>query len=346
MSGRLRVDLDALAANYRACCQAAAPADLAGVVKANGYGLGAEPVARALWRAGCRSFFVATAEEGAGLRGVLPQARVLVFEGAHAGNVQTLREAGLVPVLNHPGQADVWRRAGGGEAAVHVDTGMHRLGFPDDVVPDALAGVEVALLVTHLACADEPDHPMNRAQLARLAALRRRFPGVPVSLGNTAAVLQGALLAGDLGRPGIGLYGGNPYVSGENPFRPVATLEGRVLQLRAVAGGDAVGYGATFVASADMTVAVVGVGYADGVPRLLSNRGMAGVAGRRRPIVGRVSMDLTAVDVSGCPVAEGDWIELFGATVGVDEVAAWAGTIAYEVLTGIGQRPLRVYRGG
>jgi alanine racemase len=344
VSGRLRVDLDALVANFGVCCAGAAPAEMAGVVKANGYGLGAGPVARALWGAGCRSFFVATAGEGVGLRGVLPTSRILVFEGAHSGNVDALREAGLLPVLNHRSQAEVWRRAGGGAAAVHVDTGMHRLGFPLDIGSADVAGIDLRLLVTHLACADEPDHPMNRAQLDRLDALRARFPGVPVSIGNTAAVLRGALEAGDLGRPGIGLYGGNPFVAAANPFSPVATLEGRVLQIRSVAAGDPIGYGASFVAPRAMTVAVVGVGYADGVPRLLSNRGVAGVAGRRRPIVGRVSMDLTTVDVTGCDAAEGDWIELFGATVGVDEVAEWSQTIAYEVLTGIGQRLQRLYR--
>jgi alanine racemase len=317
---------------------------MACVVKANGYGLGASPVARALWGAGCRCFFVATAAEGVELRGALPQCRILVFEGAHSGNLDALREAGLVPVLNHRGQAEVWRRTGGGAATVHVDTGMHRLGFPLDLDVDDVAGIDVGLLVTHLACADEPDHPMNQVQLDRVDALRARFPGVPVSTGNTATVLQRALRAGDLGRPGIGLYGGNPFVASANPFSPVVTLEGRVLQIRSVAAGEFIGYGASFVAPQAMTVAVVGVGYADGVPRLLSNRGQAAAGGRRCPIVGRVSMDLTTVDVSGCDVAEDDWIEFFGATVGVDEVAAWSQTIAYEVLTGIGQRLQRIYQ--
>jgi alanine racemase len=349
MSGRLRVDLGALVANYRALCAAALPADTAAVVKADGYGLGAEPVARALWSAGCRAFFVATAAEGVALRSAMPDARILVFEGALPETAALLRDCALVPVINHAGQADVWRRVAGAVAcAVHIDTGMHRLGFPATVTADELHGLDVTLLLTHLACADEPDHPVNRRQLASLDELRARFPGVAVSVGNSAAVMQrawpqGSLRAGDLCRPGIGLYGGNPFVHAANPFAAVATLEGRVLQVRRVAAGESIGYGATYVAAKDMTVAVVGVGYADGVPRLLSNRGAAAVGGRRCPIVGRVSMDLTVIDVRGCGIAVGDWVELFGATVSVDEVAAWAETIAYEVLTGLGPRLAREY---
>ncbi|MEQ8486414.1 MAG: alanine racemase [Pseudomonadales bacterium] len=344
MTSRLRIDLAAVAANYRKFCELGAPAAMAAVVKANAYGLGVEPVGRTLWAAGCRDYFVASAEEGARLRATLGAARILVFEGAMEETVGLLLEHDLEPVLNHPGQAAVWRRAGGRRpAAVHVDTGMHRLGFPVPLAADALRGLDVTLLVTHLACADEVDHPLTARQLDRVAELRRLLPGVPFSVGNSAGVAGTPSLAGDLGRPGIGLYGGNPFVSGANPFAPVVTFEAQVLQRREVDAGDAIGYGASFVAAGALTVAVVGAGYADGVPRLLSNRGFVTVAGARRPIVGRVSMDLTAVDVSGCMVAEGDWVELFGTGVTVDEVAAWAQTIPYEVLTGLGQRPRRSY---
>lgn len=344
LTARLRIDLGALSANYALFRNAASPGAAAAVVKADGYGLGAPPVAQALWGAGCRDFFVATAGEGLALRAELPDAMIYVFEGARSETVLDLVGADLIPVLNHSAQLEAWREtAGGRAAAVHVDTGMHRLGFDPHLSSRDFRGVRVTLLVTHLACADQPDHPMNRRQLERLARVRESFPGVPVSIGNSAAVLEGPQLAGDLGRPGIGVYGGNPYLDAPSPVRPVVTLEGRVLQIRRVAAGESIGYGATFTAEHDMDVAVVGLGYGDGLPRLLSNRGEAAVSGRRCPIVGRISMDLTTIDVTGVAVRLDDWVEFFGATVLVDEVAAWAGTIAYEILTGIGHRPAREF---
>jgi len=343
LTSRLRIDLGALGANYQ-LFRRATPSAVAGVVKADGYGLGAGRIAGALWQADCRDFFVATAAEGQGLRSALPDARIFVFAGALADSTAALLDGGLIPVLNHPAQADLWRRIGGARpAAVHVDTGMHRLGFPVAVQADELDGLDIALLVTHLACADDPGHPMNQRQLDAFAAVRQRLPGVPVSIGNSAGTLAGAPFAGDLARPGIGLYGGNPYVQADSPVQPVVTLEGQVLQVRQVAAGDSIGYGATFTASQPMEVAVVGLGYGDGLPRLLSNRGMAALRGQRRPIVGRVSMDLTAVDVTGLGAQTGDWVEFIGTTVTVDEVAAWARTIPYEVLTGLGRRPVREY---
>lgn len=342
MSARLRIHRAAIGANYRLFRQAAGSARVGAVVKADGYGLGAATVAAVLWEHGCRDYFVADADEGLQLRAALPDARIFVFEGVRDDTVIELLGQDLVPVLNHSDQVDLWRRDGGGRpAAVHVDTGMHRLGLPDDVQSADLRGIRVNLLLTHLACADEPQHPLNAIQLERLGRVRDRLPGVPVSIGNSAGVLNGAAFAGDLGRPGIGLYGGNPYRAGASPVRPVATLEARILQLRQVAVGDTVGYGATFTASAPMEVAVVGAGYGDGVPRLLSNRGAVAVGGRRCPIVGRVSMDLTTVDVTGHGARLGDWVEFFGPAVTVDEVAAWAETISYEILTGLGRRPRR-----
>lgn len=346
MSARLQIDAAALGSNYQLFRDAARPGTAGAVVKADGYGLGAATVAQVLWRQGCRDYFVATAEEGASLRQALQDAadaRIFVFEGALQDSARLLLDAALIPVLNHAGQAATWRRFGGAGAAVHVDTGMYRLGFPWTLERADLRGLQVELLVTHLACADEPEHPLNALQLERLGRARALLPGVPVSIGNSAAVLGGADLAGDLGRPGIGLYGGNPYLSAPSPVRPVATLEAPILQLRQVPAGESVGYGATNSARTERQVAVVGAGYADGIPRLLSNRGQVMVAGRRCPIVGRVSMDLTTVDVTGLGAAVGDWVEFFGAGIAVDEVAAWAETIAYEVLTGLGRRPLRCW---
>lgn len=342
MSARFRIDAAALGANYQLFKDAARPGVAGAVVKADGYGLGAAAVSSTLWQRGCRDFFVATAEEGVALRAALPEARIFVFEGALDDSAETLRDAGLIPILNHAGQARTWRGAGGGRpAAVHVDTGLNRLGFPWRAGAEDWQGLQVCLLVSHLACADEPEHPMNAQQLERLGRVRQTLPGVPVSLGNSAAVLGGPGLTGDLGRPGIGLYGGNPYAAAPSPVRPVVTMEARILQLRRVPPGESVGYGATFSAAAETEVAILGAGYADGIPRLLSNRGQVSVSGVRCPVIGRVSMDLMAVDVTGRGAAVGDWVEIFGAVVSIDEVAEWAETIAYEVLTGLGRRPQR-----
>ena len=327
---RLTVDLDALAANYRRFRDSASQGSAA-VVKANAYGLGVGPVARRLAREGCRQFFVATDVEGRELRRVLPDADtfdIFVFSGV-------VDDDGLIPVVNHAGQFR------SGPVALHIDTGMRRLGF-DDLDAEAIpADAEVRLLMTHLACADTPDHSLNPQQLARFRAFAARCPGVPTSIGNSAAILTGVE---GIGRPGIGLYGGNPYTAQDNPMRCVATLEGKVLQVRRVPAGVPVGYGGTHVTARDTVIAAVGIGYADGVPRALSNRGQVACGKARAPIVGRVSMDLTLVDVTGlAPVQPGDWIEFFGHGIGIDEVAAWADTISYEILTGIGGRVSRVY---
>ncbi|MYG13546.1 MAG: alanine racemase [Gammaproteobacteria bacterium] len=208
---------------------------------------------------------------------------------------------------------------------------------------EALGGVEVGLLVTHLACADVPEHPLNALQAERIGRLRERFPGVRLSIGNSAGILNGAGFGCDLARPGIGLYGGNPWAERPNPMQPVATLEAQVVQVRTVGAGEAIGYGASWTAERPTAVAVLGIGYADGLPRLLSNRGAVAANNRRCPMLGRVSMDLTAIDATGADLAVGDWVEAFGPNLPVDEVAAKANTIAYEILTGISPRVERQY---
>ncbi len=349
MTRRLRINLSALSANFRLFQSSCAGGRSAAVVKADAYGLGIAPVAKALWGEGCRDFFVASYEESVQLRELVPEAKIFAFEGARAETAPLLAAAGIVPVLNHSGQLEAWKRlGGGGAAAVHLDTGMHRLGFPWEVEVEAFDGIPLELLMTHLACADEPDHPLNATQRDRFASaaarFRMRFPGLCCSVGNSAGVLSGVDRDhGGLGRPGIGLYGGNPLADGASPVRPVVTMEGQVLQLRQVLPGESIGYGATYLATREMTVAVVGLGYADGLSRLLSNRGEAFCGGCRCPIVGRVSMDLTTVDVSDVPVAPGDWVEFMGEHILVDEVAAWAQTIPYEILTGLGSRYQRIY---
>lgn len=342
MTARLRVDRQALAANYRKF-RAIAAAEAGAVVKADGYGLGAVAVARVFIAAGCRHLFVARAAEGVALRQALATPSIHVFEGPLPETVETLAAHRLIPVLNSPAQLALWAPRSRGAVTVHVDTGMNRLGFPADVEAAAFQGRDLSLLITHLACADEPDHPRNALQLKRIEKLRARFPGVPMSIGNSAGVLNGAAFQGDLARPGIGLYGGNPWSGRPNPMQPVATLAGQVVQTRDLTVGDAIGYGASHQAEAPTRVAVVGIGYGDGLPRALSNRGAFFAGGRRCPILGRVSMDLTAIDATNANLSVGDWVEAFGANLPLDEVAAQARSIAYEVLTGIGGRVQRVY---
>jgi alanine racemase len=344
----LRIDLDALARNFRQLKSRAAPAECAAVVKADAYGLGLERVARRLLREGCRRLFVATLAEARELRAIATDADIYVFEGALDGGVDALVELNARPVLNTLAQVERWR--GHGRAALHVDTGMNRLGLSAAEVAvlverrELLAGLD--LVMTHLACADEPSHPLNREQLRRFELLRAQLPPTPTSIGNSAGTLIDAAYRGDIVRPGIALYGGNPFSDRPNPMACVATLTAPILQLRDIERPETVGYGATYVASPPARLAVLGVGYADGYPRSLGNCGVAAVRGRRVPVVGRVSMDLMCVDVGALPrddVRVGDVVELIGPTVGIDEVAAAAGTISYEVLTSLGRRPARDY---
>lgn len=345
MPARLRINTDALADNYRLYCSAAAGA-CGAVVKADGYGTGLAAAAAVFAGLGCRHFFVATAAEGLALRGVLPEGAIFVLEGALRDTAKPLADAGLIPVVNHEEQLACWAPYRDRDVAVHVDTGMNRLGFSADIAAASCAGFRIALLMTHLACADDPDHPSNEAQLTRFASIAKRFPGIPTSIGNSAGGLLGRRFQGDLVRPGIGLFGGNPWLARPNPVQPVATLEAPILQIREVRSGESVGYGATWKSEGRRRLAVLGLGYADGLPRCLSNCGQAVVGGRRCPIVGRVSMDLTVVDVTDTRAAPGDRAELFGPALPVDEVAQQAGTIAYELLTGISRRVERVYEGG
>lgn len=348
----LEVDLGAIVANWRLLAARVAPAACAAVVKANAYGLGAEPVAQALAAAGCRTFFVATLDEAIALRTMLGRApEIAVFNGPLHGTEREYPAHGLTPVLNDLGQVAAWRRMNA-PAMLHVDTGMARLGLPprelalltDD--PTLWQPIPLAGIISHLACADTPGHESNAAQLARFGAAKAHFPGLRASLSASSGIFLGPEYHHDLVRPGAALYGVNPRPGKPNPMRQVVTLKGKILQVREIDRGESVGYGAAHVMAGTGRVATVAVGYADGWLRAISHRGSGMIAGKRAPLVGRVSMDLITFDVSAIDPAlcrPGDSIELLGADHGVDEAAADAGTIGYEILTSLGGRYHRLY---
>lgn len=350
-AARLTVDLGALRANYRRVAAAAeqdgAPTPAA-VVKADAYGLGAVAVVCALRAEGCRDYFVANVAEGVALRDAesASGARVYVFSGPLDGDgANTMAQRDLIPVLNDARQLELWRTHRARPAAVHVDTGMHRLGFPSAAMDAArFAGFNIRLLLSHLANADTPDDAMNARQQARFRAVAERFPGIPASLGNSAGAL--AQTGVGMARAGIALYGGNPFTGRRNPMQAVATLEAQVVGLRDVPPGDPVGYGGAFTTDRATRLAVLGIGYADGLSRRLRD-GEVAFHGTRLPVLGRVSMDLAQVDATRVArrIHIGDWVEIFGNAIGVDEFAARAGTIAYEALTSIGARVPRRYVG-
>lgn len=366
--GRATIDLRALQANWQALAKVADPARTAGVVKADAYGLGIDEVVPALAAAGCDTFFVALPAEGIAARAAVPQARIFVLGGI-PGNAaaEAMVAHRLTPVLNGAGDLALWERYAAREGcdracAIQVDTGMNRLGMtPREAIAlareNALTrAVEPILVMSHLACADERDHPLNHRQLQAFRAVRQAFPDARASLVNSAGVLLGRDFHFDLTRPGIAVYGGAP--SAGVTMRTVVTVEARVLQLRVARAGEAVSYGASQVLERDTLLAVVGAGYADGLPRSLSGAGVplrdvvpggCGVLhGKRVPILGRVTMDLTMFDVTELgldAVAPGDHVQLFGPDLPVDDAAAAAGTIAYEMLTSLGRRFERVYLG-
>ncbi|GGE46960.1 alanine racemase [Agaricicola taiwanensis] len=354
----LTIDLGAIVSNWRHLAERASPAECAAVVKANAYGCGITRVAGALSAAGAKTFFVAHAFEGREARQAAPDAAIYVLNGLPPGGAAEMAADRLRPVLGSMAEIEDWSINGDAHpAAIHVDTGMNRLGLSHEeakVVAERHAsgrlGFSPSLFMSHLACADDPEHPLNALQLDRFRQARALFPQVPASLANSAATHQGGDWRFDLCRPGIALYGGNPYVGSANPMRPVVRLEARVIQVREAAAGDTVGYGATQRLTRRSQLAILSIGYADGYFRLAgSSDAKAGaeavIAGKRCPLVGRISMDLMAVDITDAPaVRRGDMAVLLGEGIDVDEVAAHAQTIGYEVLTDLGRRYHRIYR--
>jgi alanine racemase len=343
----ITVDLAAIVENHRRLTAATHPAEVSAVVKADGYGLGARPVAKALAGAGCKTFFVAHTEEGVDLRAVLPNATIFVLNGFVPQHKDLFAEHKLLPVLSSPHQLVNWLRAGlHNEYALHVDTGMSRLGLSEADVERVEGAAVPSLLMSHLACSDDADHAKNEEQLARFKRLAKRFANARLSLAASGGCFLGPDFALDMVRPGIALYGGNPRKSGENPMTSVATLTAPLLQVRSIDRGDTVGYGATYSASGPRRLGIAAMGYADGLMRSLSNRGHGVVAGVKCPIVGRVSMDLVTLDLTQAPQAQaGTQVEFIGWHQSVDELARAAGTLPYEIYTRLGPRVERHYTG-
>lgn len=339
----LSIDLGAVVRNWRLLGARHAPGAVAAVVKADAYGLGAVPVSLALRDAGCRHFFVAHAGEGEALRDALGDGPMVAVLNGFGGEAHPR----LLPVLNS--LADI--RAHRGPALIQLDTGMSRLGLPPAELdglaadPSPLAGVETLFWMTHLSCADEPDHPLNALQAERFAAACARLPAAPCSFSNSSGLFLGPRFGSDLARPGAALYGLNPTPGQPNPMEPVVRLRAPILQLRDIAAGEAVGYGAGWTAPRPTRIATVALGYADGWPRALDGRAAGLLRGARAPMVGRVSMDLTTFDVTDIPgAAPGDLVELIGPHQDPDALGAMGGTIGYEILTRLGRRFRREYQ--
>ncbi|MHA1524347.1 MAG: alanine racemase [Alphaproteobacteria bacterium] len=352
----LHIDLGAIAANYRALAARAAPAHCAAAVKANAYGLGLEPVTAALTEAGCTTFFVAHLAEAEHLRALLPKATIFVLGGLVPGTAQVFAKLNACPVLGTLSEIDEWREFASANSApavaLHVDTGFNRLGLAGDEIaalranPGRLAGIKIGLIMSHLACADTPDNPLNKTQLANFTQARARLPASPASLAGSGGIYLGPDYHFDMVRPGIALYGGTV---GNHSSRPVVRLDALVLQVREISADEIIGYGATHTFARAARVAIISLGYADGFFRCQGGAAPSGavyVDGHRAPIVGRVSMDMTAIDITGIApekVARGTMVEVIGPHQSIDEIATAAGTISYEILTRLGSRHTRLY---
>ncbi len=356
-AARLTVRLGAIAANFKTAQRLAGTATAAAVVKADAYGTGMAEVAPALVQAGCDTFFVARLEEGLSLRPLAPQARIFVLDGAQPDSVPALISYRLTPVLNSTGEIAGWGAAARAtrtclDAAINIDTGMNRLGLPSGELATLAAdhakrleGIRLVLLMSHLACADDGEAKLNHLQLDRFKTALAMLPPAPASLAATGGMMLGRDYLFDMVRPGVGLYGGNPRPEKPNPFLTAVRLTASILQLRRADKGETVGYGATFRTKRPSLLATAGVGYADGLPRAISNRGAGTVGGVRAPVVGRVSMDLVILDVTDVPgtIATGMDVEFFGDTIPLEEIASAANTISYEILTSLSHRATRVY---
>jgi alanine racemase len=366
--GVLMVDLSAIVFNWRSLMQRAVPADCAAVVKADAYGCGIRPVTAELAKHGCRTFFVAHLAEAREVRAAAPEAVIYVLNGISPGSAPIYAAIDARPVIGTMAEFvewDAFRRASGwaGGAALHFDTGMNRLGLAVEEAPALAARVKmpdhgISLIMTHLACAETPKHELNNAQTEAFRQLRYMFRGVSASLANSSGIFLGPSAHCDMVRPGAALYGVNPTPGAQNLMEPVVTLRGRIVQIRHIERGATVGYGAAWAAPRASRIAIVSIGYGDGYFRVAGSfpagkRGAAAaaaealVANRRCPVVGRISMDLMALDISALTegaARRGDFVTLIGDGITVDEVAGWSGTIGYEILTNLGRRYRRVWK--
>jgi alanine racemase len=361
--GVLTIDLAAIEANWRALGRRAMPAECAAVVKADGYGLGLEPVAKRLAKAGCKSFFVADLGEARRLRAALPDQAIYVLDGLLPNTAAAFAEINARPVIGSLVELAEWdafcsAQKWTGGAALHVDTGMNRLGISANDAAALAPRIRaenhgITLLMSHLACADQPDNSLNQKQMALFREVRLLYRGIPSSIAASSGIFLGNPAHCDMVRPGAALYGVNPTPGKANPMQPVVELKAHVLTVRNVGKGETVGYGGVWTARHASRLAILAAGYADGYLRSASATDEAPgtdvmVAGKRCPVVGRISMDLMAVDISALPdkaVRRGDLVALIGDDVTLDDVGNKAGTIGYEILTSLGRRYHRVYRG-
>jgi len=357
----LTIDLGAIAANWRGLRDAGRadgrPIDCAAVLKADAYGTGAAIVGPRLAAEGCRQFFVAHLDEGIALRAVVPDHPICVLNGLLPGTDGDFVEHRLTPALNHLGQLNAWRAAAQRfsrplDAIIHIDTGMHRLGFsPDEAQALAnergrLRGLRLALLMSHLVASEEQANPVNGEQLSRFRNFLRTMPGAPASLANSSGIFLGPDYHFDLLRPGAALYGINPLPGEANPMLPVVALHARILQIRRIDALQTVGYGGAWRSARPSRIATIALGYADGYFRTLINRTHVYLAGHRVPVIGRISMDLVTIDVTDVPESEsqlGATVEVLGRNVTAEDLADHARTNAYEVMTALGRRYARLY---
>ncbi len=360
--GILRIDLYALAQNYETLKSQAPNSECAAVVKANAYGLGADKVGPALWQKGCQKFFVALPGEGIELRKHLPQAQIFILNGL-LGDEEEYFTNGLIPVIGDLGSLICWNEFAKSktrklQAILHVDTGISRLGFTTTDMkeledPNRWAYVDFLYVMSHLACADDAKDPMNYIQQTKLRDIRSALPenlqALPVTFANSSGVFLGSDYHFDLLRPGVALYGANPTPDQRNPMTDVIELKGKILQVDTLDKGTTVGYGSTYITQSKERIAKIAIGYADGYPRNLGGVADVSIDGARAPIVGRISMDMLAVNVSGISkekCSAGNYVTLIGGGITLEEVAEKSGTIPYEILTSLGHRYYRDYVGG
>jgi len=349
----LTIDLAAIAANWRLLAERARPAVAAAAVKADAYGLGMDEVAPVLAKAGASDFFVATAGEGAELRRLLPNAAIYVLNGLPTGGAASLLAHRLIPCLKSMADIEGWANAGA-PAALHIDSGLNRLGLTEDDVaalaaaPEKLARIDLVLVMTHLVSSEEADNPLNRRQLERFHGDVRRLglTSKRLSIAASSGIFLGPEFQLSLVRPGASLFGIAPLNNQPNQMRQVIRLEAKILQVRRVDRGMTVGYGATHRVAAPGFLATAGMGYRDGLMRSLANRGCAFFGDRRLPVLGRVSMDLITLDLGASPpdgAVPGAMVEFIGPSHSVDELAKEAGTNGYEILTALRGRIRRIY---